>query len=401
MVRQYTELPKINKHLQHCFPFRNAEPYGGANILFLGDFFQLTPIGRKPLFKLTDEVQKSLWIRNEDAVVLLTQQMRHATGNNSYADINAAARDATLTQSDIQLLNTRVLHNPSGEAYDLVQFADRVPVGVPVAAFTNEEVELINRHKLVSNEQPIVNCWARHHFSTKGGRKLNNASCLTSSANNSKLTLEACVSISVGSPVMLIKNLATELGLVNGSIGIVFDIMYDTTLRDGPINPQASLEDAAAANPMLALPIVLVKFPTYRGQSFIPTEEKIVPICPVQETTKAGASWSRAQLPLRVAYAMTIHKVQGMTLPGIALDLSRAKQRGLAYVGISRVKTLDALILRLPVTQRNFTGALQHESETTKHDDYTYIAIEYERLRQIFNTTARKYQRLFNSIPIL
>lgn len=397
-----SELPKINKHLQYCFPARSTEPYGGANVIFLGDFFQLTPIGGKPLFKLTDEVQKHLWIRKEDAVVILTQQMRHTSSStNNYADINAAARDASLTKSDIRLLNTRVLSNPRGEPYDLIQFADRIPVGVPVAAFTNGEVESINTHKLIASGNPIVNCWARHHFSSKSGQKLNNASCLTSSTHNLKLTLEACVSISVGSPVMLIKNLATELGLVNGSIGIVFDIMYDTTLRDGPINPQASLEDACAANPMLAQPVVLVRFPTYRGASFITTEEKIVPICPVQETTKNGASWSRAQLPLRVAYAMTIHKVQGMTLPGIALDLSRAKQRGLAYVGISRVKTLDALMLRLPLTQRNFTGAAPNEPESTKHNDFSYITIEYQRLTQIYTATVRKYQQLFNSIPIL
>ena len=66
------------------------------------------------------------------------------------------------------------------------------------------------------------------------------ASCL----NGEDMKLDLVVELSISTPVMLIDNVATELGLVNGSVGIVHDIMYNVSGRDGVVNPQATREEA-------------------------------------------------------------------------------------------------------------------------------------------------------------
>lgn len=227
-------------------------------------------------------------------------------------------------------MSSRALLDSNREPYDLKEFATRVPPTTPIGVYTNKEAESINDLKLAAHGQPIVHCWAKH-FSTKSTRQgASQRSCLESKEN---LKLERLVKLSIGAPVMLLGNLATELGLVNGSIGTVYDILYNVHANEGTINPQATLTQACNAHPMLAIPIVLVQFPSYKGESFLPYVPHVVPILTTKETNSTN-SWVRQQLSLRAAYAMTIHKLQGMTLSALALDLSNASQRGLAYVGI-------------------------------------------------------------------
>lgn len=398
------ELITISSRLQFAFPLRESQPYGGANMIFLGDFYQLAPIaaqGGCGLYSTIDPIVKELWIRQQDAVVLLVQQMRHTDtgGGPSYSDINMRARDATITQDDLKILNSRALTQANGDPYSLQDFSDRLPLSTPVGVYSNKEVATINDHRLSHQPNPLVNCWAKHSWPPSGDR-MTNAKCLNHKKSLS-MPLDPCVTIAVGAPVMLLKNLVVELGLVNGSIGTVYDIMYNT-VDDGPINPQATKAQAAESRPMLAQPIVLVKFTGYRGDTFVPGEEKIVPIQAIDyRCTDDGNSFTRWQLPLRLAYSITIHKLQGMTLDTIALDLSSAKGRGLAYVGISRVRKLDGLYLREKITKRKFTGADTKSDEEHLHDDYIYIAAEYRRLRRIATSTIARYTTLFNSLPTI
>lgn len=403
-------LGTINTRLQYAYPLRGAQPYGGAHMIFLGDLYQLAPVAAKGgygLHSIPYEDIKQLWIRDEDAVVLLTKQMRHAdAGGVSYGDINLRARDATITTEDLQVLNSRALLKLNEEPYSLEEFSDRLPTTTPVGVYSNAEVASINKHRLAQQKNPLVNCWARHTWSMRprgtdnnnDARRITNASCLSASKSK-EMWLDACVRLAVGVPVMLIRNTIVELGLVNGSVGVVYDIMYNTSGVDGPINPQATEAIAGASTPMLALPIVLVKFPHYKGESFIPGEEGIFPIQAIDLTEgSTTGGWTRWQLPLRVAYAVTLHKLQGMTLDSIALDLSNAHNRGLAYVGISRVKTLAGLFLRHKLPLRKFTGAdSKSKDETQKHRDFILIAAEYIRLKRIANMTIPRYTILFNA----
>ena len=98
------------------------------------------------------------------------------------------------------------------------------------------------------------------------------------------------------SKFVLTRNLWQEAGLVNGSIGFIQYIIY----REGA--------DTKGAPDML-----LMRFPNYTGPSYLPEEEKIVPIYPIDATwsTRDKDSMTRTQFPLIPGYGITVHKAQG------------------------------------------------------------------------------------------
>lgn len=129
-----------------------------------------------------------------------------------------------------------------------------------------------------------------------------------------------------------------ELGLVNGTTGVIEDIIWA---------PGSSRSDLPIA--------VLVSCKSYRGPTLwrtAPTEEfprgiPIVPITPVRTAFEInGAPCARKQIPLRLAWAVTIHKSQGLTLKKVKLGLGKKEfSTGLTFVGLSRVKSMDDLMI--------------------------------------------------------
>ena len=131
---------------------------------------------------------------------------------------------------------------------------------------------------------------------------------------------------------MLRHNLWTEAGLVNGAMGTVVDVIYKPSTQPGTLPA-----------------VVLVKFDHYTGPSCLDTEERVVPICPRKsEWFTKGSLKSRTQLPLNLAWAMTIHKSQGSTLTKAVIDVGPSEKcSGLAYVALSRVKTSKGVAMRI------------------------------------------------------
>ena len=103
---------------------------------------------------------------------------------------------------------------------------------------------------------------------------------------------------------MLTANLWTEVGLANGAMGTVVAICY----KSGQVPPQ--------------LPVsVMVQFDCYRGPTL---PDGTVPIAPIHHTWfTAGGLCSRLQLPLKLAWAVTIHKAQGLTLDKVVIDIGK------------------------------------------------------------------------------
>ncbi|KID82204.1 ATP-dependent DNA helicase PIF1 [Metarhizium guizhouense ARSEF 977] len=102
-----------------------------------------------------------------------------------------------------------------------------------------------------------------------------------------------------------------------------------------------------------------MEFDKYTGPAFLTTADgrKIVPILPVVRDFLVGATLcTRTQFPLIVCYAITVHKSQSITEDRIVTDLScRDFQTGLSYVAVSRVKTLQGLMLDAPFDRNRLT----------------------------------------------
>ena len=185
---------------------------------------------------------------------------------------------------------------------------------------TTSAVSEYNITKLHSNDQPVAVIKAVH----------SGAGAIKASADDAG-GLEPVVCLAHGARVMLTTNLWVQVGLVNGAMGTVVAICYD---------------DAGESPPRLPV-AVTVRFDSFSGPTL---SDGSVPITPLRRTwLSIDKTCSRLQLPLKLAWAVTIHKCQGMTLNKAVVDLGKKEfSAGLTFVACSRVRQLKDLLFVTP-----------------------------------------------------
>lgn len=169
----------------------------------------------------------------------------------------------------------------------------------------------------------------------------------------SNMMAPKCIELKKGAQVMLIKNM--DDGLVNGSLGTVTAFMTTTGFEyykaSGGDSEAMGDDDSAINRPPLRkadgtpdtgqlLPLVNFKSAdnTTRELLVEPEEWKI-------ELPNGEVQAQRSQLPLILAWALSIHKAQGQTLPLVKIDLKKIFEKGQAYVALSRATSQDGLIV--------------------------------------------------------
>jgi len=143
--------------------------------------------------------------------------------------------------------------------------------------------------------------------------------------------LDAKVLLCIGQQVILTSNLWVEAGLVNGSLGKVISISY-----------------ASHCKPLELPSFVVIDFLHYKGPPWDVYNPQYVPIPLITRG-------SRRQLPLRMAWDLTIHKAQGMTLPKATIDIGKMDCQGLTFTAMSRVRSLLDLRISPPFTFSHFS----------------------------------------------
>ena len=131
---------------------------------------------------------------------------------------------------------------------------------------------------------------------------------------------------------MLTANIWVPAGLVNGAMGTITDILYKE-------KPEYTSLPA----------VILVSFDKYNGPTVTNIDGiKVVPIVPIRRMWEGQTgSCSRLQFPLSLAWAITAHKSQGLTLPKANIDLGKTEfAAGLTFVAISRVRSLDDILFK-------------------------------------------------------
>jgi hypothetical protein len=171
--------------------------------------------------------------------------------------------------------------------------------------------------------------------------------------------LRRVVHLVEGAPVMIICNLRTPAGLVNGTRGRVVGAVLRCDDEDRDLRAAVSASDVA---------YVVVDVPKYCGPVVYPDHPSWVPIAPTTNRHKRFKGWERAQLPLVLAWGITIHKSQGLTFPkGAVVDFAHHPNTrpvanvGLAFVGMSRTENYASQGFRNLPDFWEFRQVLQHK----------------------------------------
>ncbi|NTW27059.1 MAG: AAA family ATPase [Candidatus Moranbacteria bacterium] len=268
-----------------CKKFKEPfSPFGGLQVILCGDFFQLPPVakyGQMARFVIESEA----WEEMDPKICYLEEQ--HRQEDKQMLKILNDIRSRSCNQKTLDLIISRQSKTIKNEI-------------TPTRLFThNINVDAINDLELQKlKEKPNM------FLMTSAGNEH-----LVASVKKGCLAPEMLV-LKKGAVVMFVKN-NFERGYVNGTLGKVSD--FDVN----------------------GMPIVK----TFAGRTIIATPEK----WSIEDGDAALASVN--QVPLRLAWAITVHKSQGMTLDAVEMDLSKSFEYGMGYVALSRVRTLDGIKL--------------------------------------------------------
>jgi len=276
----------------------NDEPMGGLQLILSGDFLQLPPVKAEWIFT------SPMWDEMDFHPIHFTIPKRY--DDVEYFHLLQRIRKGIITPEDIQILNARV------DAYrDLqLQMKKDKNMIIPTVLYpTKKDVSSYNDKKLEELPSDIKIFKARDSFCLLGGGHVQDS---TREFYKKMMddAIDEIIYLKVGAQVMLKKNFDQELGLVNGSRGIVM-AMFPSSIRVRFVNG-------------IELDFEIHTW-TY--------EDRTVVV-------------SRTQIPFILAWASTIHKVQGLSLDSAVGDCgSKIFCPAQAYVLLSRVRNLKGLYL--------------------------------------------------------
>jgi len=335
---------------------RSEEPFGGMQVIFSGDFFQLPPIEKKRVqdenIIYYDEEEVSTtpfafkaksWKEAELKICYLSEQFRQ--NDETLVEILAEIRSGIFSDKHKKTLESRIIDNHDETITKLYTH--------------NLNVDNFNLKKLESLDADTK----KYDMKNKG------KDVLVDALKRGSLVSEN-LTIKKGALVMFVKN-NPLVGYVNGTVGEVVDF-----------------EDS--------FPVVETK----EGKRFVATPQT----WSIEDGSKVLAEIT--QVPLKLAWAVTIHKSQGMTLDKAVIDLSKSFVAGQGYVALSRVKTLDGLyllgfnhtslqvhneVINLDVELKEISNILYKEIKDTKEKVYL------EKHKEFFNKVGAKKFKVLSS----
>ncbi|KAL2101689.1 hypothetical protein ACEWY4_003450 [Coilia grayii] len=264
---------------------RSTEPFGGIQLIVCGDFFQLPPVCKgkdKPTFCFQARSWKKCIHVNMELM-----EVRRQTDKAFISLLQAVRLGRVTTEITGKLIRT-ANHNIERDGILATRLCTH-----------KDDVQLTNENKLQQLPGSL------HQFEAVDS----NPKLLRALDNQSQIG--TVLQLKVGAQVMLTKNLDVQRGLVNGARGVVLDFQP--------------------------------------GNQGLP---RVHFLCGVTEVIRrerwvfkanGGQYVTRQQLPLKLAWAISIHKSQGMTLDCVEISLARVFESGQAYVALSRARSLEGL----------------------------------------------------------
>lgn len=351
---------EIHKRMQQIKAVLPDVTFGGISILAVGDLYQLPPVAQAPIFSTISDSYAtlyrsgSLWV-DEFQMIVLNEIMRQRD-DKAFCQLLCRIRTADYTNDDLAILKSRQITPDTPNYPNHALHVYRLNVDVD-----SRNNIMLNALAPTSDQYSINACDAiagqTHHInlSTLSDKRSDNGG------------LHSVLKLAIKARVMLTTNIAVSDGLVNGARGEVVHIATNTDNKVTHVlvkfdNTEVGVK-AKQSSPFRNIPNAV---PLTRHQAVFLAKGK------------RGSEVTRLQFPLTLAWATTIHKVQGLTLDEIVVDMKGGRfSPGQAYVAFSRVKKIEGLHIL------NFNPKAIKASQDVK--------IEMDRLNE----------NLLNPLPVL
>lgn len=290
-------------------------PFGGVQMVFIGDLYQLPPVvaGPEEMEMFRNHYQSpyffSAEVMQDFEMTFLELQKIYRQTDDGFIDLLNKVRDNSITHQGLDLLNQRC--RPDCERISNEDF-------VITLTTTNAAADQKNREEL----EKIKTLKQSFHGELDG------------EFSNRNLPTQMELELKVGAQVMLLNNDSAGRW-VNGSIGKIVDIKFD----------ELEMEDELAVELDNGKLVKITKHSWNIHKYFFNEETQKI------DTEVVG---SFHQFPLRLAWAVTIHKSQGKTFERVIIDIGKGTfAHGQIYVALSRCTSLEGIVLKQPIQKRH------------------------------------------------
>ena len=286
--------------LRH-FRYRNNEPFGGVQVIFIGDMFQLSPVAADGEWSLLSKYYASPYffdsqVVSQQPLVYIELEKIYRQTNNDFIRVLNEIRNDCLTPESLQLLDQR--YNPT--------FVPPANDSYITLTTHNYKADRINAEELSKVKSKTF----RFEATIKGDYP------------EKSYPTEKILELKIGAKVMFLKNDTEQpRRYYNGKIGIV----------EG-VNEEAIIIKCIDDGEIIELGQTVWDNIRYSAN---PTTKQI-------EEDNIG---NFTQYPLRLAWAITIHKSQGLTFDKAVIDAGEAFATGQVYVALSRCRSLEGMVL--------------------------------------------------------
>ncbi len=311
------EISMVRADLLDCvdvFLRKNREidlPFGGVQMIFIGDLYQLPPVVKGEEKKIFKEIYKSAFffdakVMNEIMFEFVELQKVYRQSDEDFIDLLNAIRNGTVGDEHIEKLNSRVGAEIDGQGI------------VVYLTTTNEKARRINRENLEKLR----------------GKLYEFPAYIDGEFDRGSYPADPVLHIKKGAQIMMLNN-DRDRYWVNGTMGIVRGVRYSRRLEAHKIIVEL---DNGYEVEVLPYTWEIFKYRFDRDMGKITTE----------------TIGSFTQYPMKLAWAVTIHKSQGKTFDNVIIDIGRgAFSAGQVYVALSRCTSFDGISLVKPIKKKN------------------------------------------------
>lgn len=299
-------ISQILKTLRH-----NNKPFGGVQMVFIGDLFQLSPIADARFWDFLGDFYDTEFFFNafafkESKFKYIELDKIYRQNDLKFIELLNRVRENNITNTDLQLLNSR-LQNVTNYSMD----------GYITLSTHRKDADSLNATKLAKINKELVsfNAITQGLFDEKDA------------------PADTLLSLKVGAQIMLIKNNLPDY--YNGSMGIIESIDEEHSINE---NGDEAVDDVIYIRLFSNNEVVKVTRAVWENQKYTYNREK--------KRIEPEVIGTFTQFPVKLAWAITIHKSQGLTFDKAIIDAGKAFTHGQTYVALSRCRSLEGMLLK-------------------------------------------------------